>query len=205
MNLSITMFLTIDGVYQSPGAPEEDPSNGFTHGGWLVPHFDEQFGAFMDRAFEDADAFLLGRRTYEIFAGYWPDQNDPDDPVGTKLNALPKHVASTTLTDPQWSGTQVIQGDVVGAVRTLKAQHGRELQVHGSGALAQTLIAADLVDTYRFVRVPAILGEGKRLFPENATPKGLTLRSSETTSTGVVLEVYDAAGPPQTGVFGADA
>jgi len=204
MRLTITTFISLDNVYQGPGAPQEDRDGGFELGGWFVPFVDDDaFGGFIDGIFQQADAFLLGRRTYETFAGHWPNVTDPDDPVASKLNNLPKHVVSTTLRDPQWSGTHVIEGDVVEAVRALKQQEGRELQVHGSGALAHTLIENDLVDVYRFVRVPVILGRGKRLFPESAAPKGLRMTTNETTPSGAALEVYEVVGPPQTGDFTA--
>ena len=196
MRLSTTMFLTLDGVYQAPGGREEDTDDGFTHGGWLGPHFDMQFGEWIDGVFERADAFLLGRRTYEIFAGYWPNESEGN--VAVKLNSLPKYVATSTLTDLDWEGAEVLQGDLAQAVNELKARDGGELQVHGSGALVNSLIAADLIDTYNIVRVPVIVGEGKRLFAGGGPAKALEVRSRETTSTGVSLEIYDVTGPAKT-------
>ena len=135
MKLTATMFLTVDGVYQGPGGPDEDRRGGFERGGWVAPHFDEEGGRFMTSVFERADALLLGRRTWQIFEGYWP-HHDGGDPISHGINVLPKHVPSTTLKDPTWQNTHVIEGDVEAAVRELKAKPGRELQVHGSGAPA---------------------------------------------------------------------
>jgi len=201
MKLSLTTFLTLDGVYQGPGGPTEDTSGGFTQGGWLMPLFDEDLGAFMNNVFGPADGFVLGRKTYDIFAASWPQMNDPEDPVGTKLNSLPKYVASTTLTDPEWNNSTVLGGDVVAEVAKLKEQPGGELQIHGSGNLAQTLFDANLIDIFHFVVAPVVLGAGKRLFPEGRTPSGLKLVDLKRTASGVTLQTFEYNGEPAYGTF----
>lgn len=203
MELTVTTFLSVDGVYQGPGGPDEDRSNGFDRGGWTVPHFDEATGAFMDGVFREVDAFLLGRRTYDIFAAYWPNVTDPDELVADRLNTLPKYVASTTLTDPEWSGTTVLDGDVAAAVRELKARPGRELQVHGSGRLVRFLLEHDLVDRLNLLVFPVLVGAGRRLFPEHGLATGLALTESRTTPSGVTISVYRTAGRPTFGSFDA--
>ena len=202
MQLTVTTFLSVDGVYQGPGGPDEDRSDGFDRGGWTVPHFDEATGAFMDGIFREVDAFLLGRRTYDIFAAFWPNAPDPDDRVATLLNTLPKYVASTTLKDPAWAGTSVLDGDLAATVRELKARPGRELQVHGSGRLVQFLLANDLVDRLNLLVFPVIVGAGRRLFPEHGLATGLALTESRTTPSGVTISVYRTAGRPSFGSFG---
>jgi dihydrofolate reductase len=199
MQLTSTTFISVDGVYQGPGGPTEDTSGGFDRGGWLVPFFDEQTGAFMTEVFERPDAFLLGRRTYEIFAASWPANTDPNDPVAGKLNSLPKYVASTTLKDPAWRNTRVLDGDVVEAVRDLKAQPGGELQVHGSGALLRFLIEKELMDRVNLLVFPVIVGKGKRLFPEDGLDTRLALEESRTTPSGVTISVYRPIGRPEYG------
>ena len=195
MRLTLTQFATLDGVYQGPGSPDEDPSDGFTRGGWMVPHMDQTFidqaAAWLGRA----DALLLGRRTYEAFAQAWPQITDPDDPFTERMNGLPKYVASHTLTDAPWSPSTILRGDIVAEVAQLKAQPGRELQLHGSARLAQALLAAGLIDEVRLVITPIVLGQGRRLFPtegpavgmrvthNSTTPGGLTILVLETTST----------------------
>ena len=199
MQLTVTTFLSVDGVYQGPGGPDEDRSGGFDRGGWLVPHFDEQTGQFMDGVFQHVDAFLLGRRTYDIFAASWPNSTDPNDPVASKLNTLPKYVASTTLKDPQWANTSVLEGEVASAVRELKSQEGRELQVHGSGELVRFLLEHDLVDRLNLLVFPVIVGKGRRLFPEEGVATGLALAESRTTPSGVTISIYRATGRPEFG------
>jgi dihydrofolate reductase len=201
MRLTLHTFLTLDGVMQAPGGPDEDPSSGFTHGGWAFPFDDEDFGAAVTGWFAGAGAFLLGRHTYEIFSGYWPKITDPANPVAAKLNALPKYVASATLTSADWAGTTVLSGDVLAEVAKLKDQPGGELQVHGSGALAQALIDADLIDEYRLLFFPVHLGSGKKLFRDGAKAASLRLLTSSITSTGVVIASYEPAGPVQYGSY----
>jgi dihydrofolate reductase len=199
MKLTVTTFLSVDGVYQGPGAPTEDTSGGFERGGWLVPHFDEQTGQFMNEVFDQVDAFLLGRRTYDIFAASWPKATDPNDPVASRLNTLPKYVASTTLEDPEWANTTVLGGGVASAVRDLKARDGRELQVHGSGRLVQYLLDNDLVDRLNLLVFPVIVGAGRRLFADEGIATGLALVDSRTTPSGVAIHVYEAKGRPEFG------
>jgi dihydrofolate reductase len=199
VQLTVTTFLSVDGVYQGPGGPDEDRRDGFDRGGWLVPHFDEATGKFMDEVFREVDAFLLGRRTYEIFAASWPNATDPNDAVAKSLNTLPKYVASTTLEDPQWANSTVLKGDLASAIRELKERDGRELQVHGSGKLVQFLLANDLVDRLNLLVFPVIVGAGRRLFPDSGIATGLALEESRTTPSGVAISVYRPSGRPEFG------
>lgn len=198
--LTMTTFLSLDGVMQAPGGPGEDTSGNFPYGGWLVPHADADMGKTMVGIFSQADAFLLGRTTYDIFAAYWPRIIDPADLIAEKLNGLPKFVASRTRSTFAWNNTTLVS-DVVKDIGGLKARFGREVQVHGSCGLAQTLIANDLVDEYRLLTFPVILGAGKRLFGNGAVPRTLTLVRTATTSTGVIISVYRRAGGLKTGSF----
>jgi dihydrofolate reductase len=199
MQLTVTTFVSVDGVYQGPGGPDEDRSDGFDRGGWLVPHFDKATGQFIDEVFDQVDAFLLGRRTYDIFAASWPKATDPNDTVANRLNTLPKYVASTTLNDPQWANTTVLEGDLASAVRELKNREGRELQVHGSGALVRFLLDNDLVDRLNLLMFPVIVGAGRHLFPDQGIATGLTLDESRTTPSGVTIQVYRPTGRPEFG------
>ncbi|WP_411104375.1 dihydrofolate reductase family protein [Streptomyces sp. cmx-4-9] len=202
--LTLTTFLTLDGVMQAPGGPQEDPGGGFPYGGWLSPFADEGMGEFMAEVFGRAQAFLLGRRTYEIFAGYWPQHDDPADPIAGRLNRLPKHVASTTLKEPAWAGTTVIDGEHLQSeiVRIKDALDG-ELQVHGSGALAQWLLVRDLVDELNLLVFPVFLGAGRRLFPTGGLPTAFDLTGSRTTSGGAAIHTYRVAGRATFGTVGA--
>ena len=187
-------FVTLDGDMQAPGGPSEDRDGGFQHGGWLVPYFDEQFGAMMAEWTKRAGAFLLGRKTYEIFAGSWPKSTDPADESATALNTRPKFVASRTLDTVEWNNSILLRGDVAEEVAKLKAQAGGEIQVHGSSELLQTLFKHDLVDTLRIWQFPVVLGTGKRLFGEGAVPRGFRLADTRMNTTGAVLHVYERVG-----------
>nr|WP_202501347.1 dihydrofolate reductase family protein [Streptomyces sp. SID5785] len=199
-------FLSLDGVAQGPGAPDEDTSDGFTRGGWLVPHLDEEFVRIITGWLEEADAFLFGRRTYVNFARDWPEMNDPGDPVAVKLNGLPKYVASHTLTEAEatWNPTTVLSGDVVAQVAEVKRLPGRELHIHGSARLGASLLAAGLVDEVRLMVAPVVVGTGRRLFPDGGEPAGLRLLSSETTPGGVSAQVYEVTGAAQFGSYGPE-
>jgi len=201
--LTITTFLSLDGVMQAPGMPEEDPSGNFPHGGWLVPLADADMGKIMNEIFSKADAFLLGRTTYDIFAAYWPRITNPDNLIATKLNSLPKYVASHTRSTFTWQNTVHVR-DVEKEASELKRRFSREIQVHGSCGLAQTLIAKDLVDEYRILTFPVILGIGKRLFGSGSVPRILKLVRSSTTRAGVLVSVYRPAGSLKTGSFALD-
>ncbi|MFF9216750.1 dihydrofolate reductase family protein [Streptomyces viridosporus] len=199
--LVVTAFVSLDGVHQAPGGPQEDTRDGFTQGGWSVPYGDEDFGRFVDGVFSRAGAFLLGRRTYDIFAAYWPKVTDPADPIAGKLNGLPKYVVSGTLTDPGWAATTVIGGDLDKEVTDLKERTDGELQVHGSATLAQSLFALGLVDTLHLLTFPVVLGAGRRLFPEGSAPTAFRHTGGEITAAGVSVQSYDLAGRPEYGTY----
>ncbi|MER8011202.1 dihydrofolate reductase family protein [Streptomyces sp. NPDC094149] len=196
-----TIFVTLDGVYQAPGGPQEDTRGGFEHGGWSFVFGDEDFGRFVTEVFDRSAAFLLGRRTYDIFAGHWPKVTDPADPIAARLNALPKYVPSSTLTDPSWAGTTVLSGDLAKEVTALKERTDGELQVHGSGALVRSLLALDLVDTLHLLTFPVVLGSGLRLFEEGALATTFRHTAGRITSTGVSLQTYEPAGRPEYGSY----
>ena len=204
MRLTMTMFVSLDGVYQAPGGPDEDTSGGFEHGGWTVPYVDDGFLETMTDWFAEADAFLLGRRTYEIFAASWPLVTDPDDPFASRLNNLPKYVASRTLEEVGWQGAELLKGDVAAEVSALKERPGRELQLGGSGDFAQTLMQHDLIDEYRLLTHPVVLGEGKRLFGDGAKPLALERVSHTMTGSGIAIDVLRPAGVPSYGAVGPE-
>ncbi len=199
MKLVATMMLSVDGVYQGPGGPDEDRRGGFERGGWAYRH-DEVGGRILTEMFERADALLLGRKTWQIFEGYWP-QHDGGDPVSHGINVLPKYVPSSTLKDPGWN-THVLEGDVEAAVRELKAKPGRELQVHGSGDLLRWLLERDLVDELNLRIYPVVVGDGSRLFPERGQTHDLTLVESVATPSGVIVQTYRPAGRATFGTAG---
>jgi dihydrofolate reductase len=187
MRLVLHEFQTLDGVMQGPGHIEEDRSGGFDRGGWIVPFAaDEGYGAVVEGWFGRAEAFLLGRTTYEMMYSYWSQVTDPDSGVATALNNLPKHVVSSTLGDPKWNAATVLTGDLVQAVADLKARDGGELQVHGSWRLARSLHEAGLFDEYRLLIFPVCVGAGKRLFPENGPSSGFTVVESRSLDSGTV-------------------
>ncbi|MER6673396.1 dihydrofolate reductase family protein [Streptomyces sp. NPDC000983] len=197
-----TLFVSLDGVYQAPGGPQEDTRDGFTQGGWSFPYADDDFGRFISDVFGRAGAFLLGRRTYDIFSGYWPKVTDSADPVAGPLNSLPKYVASATLTDPAWAGTTVLGGDLAKEVAAVKERTDGEVQVHGSGALVRSLWDLGVLDTLHLLTFPVVLGAGRRLLTEGITPKALRDSGGIVTSTGVSIQSYDLLGAPEYGEFG---
>ena len=199
--LVASTFMSLDGVVQAPGGPEEDTEGGFTAGGWTVPFFDEHLGQvmgeFMGRPFD----LVLGRRTYDIFAAYWPTASEEEG--AGPLNAAVKHVASRGRPDLSWDRSVLLEGDVAAAVAAVKQQDGPELQVHGSGDLLRTLHRAGLVDEWQLLVFPVVLGHGKRLFPEGAAPTALRLLDSSVSGSGVVVARYAPAGEVVTGTYGA--
>jgi dihydrofolate reductase len=199
--LTIATFMTLDGIMQAPGGPDEDRDDGFEHGGWSFPYASDDMRDVISDAFGRADCFLLGRRTYEIFAASWPNFPDPADPVASRLNTLPKYVVSSTLADAEWQPTTIIRGNVAAEVAQLKARHAGEIQIHGSAALAQTLHAHGLIDEYRIFIEPVVLGTGKRLFEPGAAPTALQLVETRPMSGGAVQNIYRPAGPPTYGAF----
>ena len=200
MKLTTVTHVTVDGVMQGLGGADEDRRGGFERGGWALPLFnvDTEGTAYVNQVFERADAFLLGRRTYEIFAGSWGTWEDPgDSPIWTALNTKPKYVASTTLTDPKWADTTVLSGDIAAAIGELKAEPAGELQVHGSGNLVRWLLDNRLVDEITLLVYPVVIGQGTRLFPESGPDTALELIDSRSTAHGVTIQVYRPSGRPQ--------
>jgi dihydrofolate reductase len=197
--LAVNTFMSLDGVMQSPGGPDEDPVGGFTLGGWGVNYFDEEMLGQMAEA--DPYELLLGRGTYEIFAAHWPFD---EGPIADRLNSTRKHVASTTLEQVDWNNSTLIEGDVAEYVATLKSQDGPEIQVHGSPGLIQTLLAHDLIDQFRMWIFPVVIGTGKRFFGEATIPVALKLLDSKVSKTGVTINTYARAGDIDPGSFEFD-
>ncbi len=196
MKLTTTTIVTVDGVMQGLGGSDEDRRDGFERGGWAMPYNDNETLGFLNEVYGRADAFLFGRRTYEIFAGSWGTWDDPgDSPIWAALNARPKYVASTTPFDPKWANTTVLSGDVAAAIRELKAKAGDELQVHGSGVLVRWLLDNDLVDEINLLTYPVVVGQGTRLFPDTGKDIALELVGSQAvTPSGVAIQVYRSTG-----------
>lgn len=206
MLLTVQTFLTLDGVMQAPGGPEEDPSDAFAHGGWQAPFADPAVGEFVTELNTHASAFLLGRRTFDIFRSYWPDQTDPANPIATAINSLPKYVASHSAraADVTWRGehrdtAHLLSGDVVTAVRALKDEPGDELQIWGSGKLLDTLLQHELIDRFRLMTFPLVLGSGRRLFNAGIAPATMRPVEVTVTDTGIVIGTYEPAGPVEHG------
>jgi dihydrofolate reductase len=197
--LAINTFMSLDGVMQSPGGPDEDPTGGFTHGGWGVHYFDDEMMGQMSEA--GPYELLLGRGTYEIFAAHWPYD---EGPIADQLNGTRKHVASTTLEQVEWNNSTLISGDVAEYVGALKSQDGPEIQVHGSPGLIQTLLEHDLIDEFRIWIFPLVIGKGKRCFGDGTIPAGLKLVDSKVSKTGVTINTYERAGDIDPGSFEFD-
>lgn len=200
--LIVAAFVSLDGVMQAPGGPGEDPSGGFAHGGWIVPHWDEVMGEAMGGIFDGSVDLLLGRKTYDIFAAHW--SRITDDPFADRLNAMTKYVATRSPGPLAWSNSQAIDPDAVESVRDLKAQDGPDLLTQGSTDLIQSLLAADLVDVFKLMTFPVVLGSGKRLFGDGGTGLGLKLVDNRISTTGVLITTYQPDGPVRTGSFALD-
>ncbi|MQA98163.1 MAG: dihydrofolate reductase [Streptosporangiales bacterium] len=203
MRLTTTTQVSVDGVMQGNGGP--DTRGGFERGGWARPLFDGEAMAFVDETYQRADAFLFGRRTYDLFAAYWGVRDDLENPIVGALNTRPKYVASNTITDPEWADTTVLSGDLVAAIRELKAKPGGELQVHGSAALTRWLLENDLVDEMNLLIVPVIVGQGGRLFADAGPDLALDLVASRAFPKGITLQVYRPAGRPEYAIGGVDS
>lgn len=201
--LIVAAFISLDGVIQAPGGPEEDPTSGFAHGGWVAPHWDEVVDAAMAGVFDGSIDLLLGRKTYDIFAAHWPRVTD--DPFADSLNAMTKYVATRSPHPLEWSNSHAIGPDAARAVADLKAQNGRDLLTQGSSDLIQSLLAADLVDVLKLLTFPVVLGSGKRLFGDGAAAHELKLIDSRISPSGVIITTHHRHGPVRTGSFALDA
>jgi dihydrofolate reductase len=199
--LIILSFITMDGVMQAPGAPTEDTSGDFKYGGWTVPYFDESLGSVMTEQMSGPFDLLLGRKTYDIFASYWPNHNDANDPVASGINNARKYVASHSTLNFDWENSIQLKSDVVSEIMNLKSQDGPELQVHGSSNFIQTLLKHDLVDEFWLKIYPVTLGAGKRLFAEGSMPAAFRLTKSSVTPAGVIVANYERGGAVKTGSF----
>jgi dihydrofolate reductase len=205
MKLTTITNVSVDGVIQGLGGPDEDRRGGFERGGWAIPLFDNEAATFLGEVYQRADAFLFGRRTYEIFANSWGTMKDPwRGPIGEALNSRPKYVASTTLSDPEWADTTVLSGDAAAAVGELKAKPGGELQVHGSGDLVRWLLDNDLVDEITLLTYPVVVGQGTRMFPDTGPDTALELVESRATPSGVIIQIYRPNGRPEYATATAD-
>ena len=198
----VNAFLTLDGVMQAPGGPDEDRAGGFLHGGWQAPYSADVMGRLVAEGIADADGFLLGRKTYDIFASYWPKVTDPENPIATALNSRPKYVVSRSLERVTWNNSRLIEGDVVAELRKLRQQPGKTVHTWGSTELLQTLMKNDLVDEYRLFIFPVVLGTGKRLFGSGTVPAAFGQVESETSGKGATFHRLERAGKPTYGTMG---
>ncbi len=198
----VNAFLTLDGVMQAPGGPDEDREGGFVHGGWQAPFADDVMGRLVTEGFADADGYLLGRKTYDIFANYWPRITDPANAIATALNTRPKYVVSRSLTRVTWNNSGLVKGDVVTELRRLRAQPGRTLQTWGSTDLLQTLQKNDLIDEYRLFIYPVVLGSGKKLFGSGTVPVALKQVATGTSEKGATYHRLERSGKPEYGQMG---
>jgi dihydrofolate reductase len=199
----VNAFLTLDGVMQAPGGPDEDPEDGFSHGGWQAPYDDDVTGRLITEGIADADGFLLGRKTYDIFANYWPKVTDPNNPIATALNSRPKYVMSRSLERVTWNNSRLIKGDVVAELRKLRQQPGRTLHTWGSADALQTLLNNDLIDEFRLSIYPVLLGSGKRLFGKGTLPLALKQVESVAIGKGATYHRFERSGKPEYGRVGA--
>ncbi len=200
--LVVNAFVTLDGVMQAPGGPDEDRDNGFAHGGWQAPYADDAMGRLVTEGIADAEGFLLGRKTYDIFASYWPKVTDPNNPIATALNSRPKYVVSRSLQRVAWNNSSLIKGDVVAEIRKLRQQPGRTVHTWGSTELLQTLLKNDLIDEFRLFIFPVVLGSGKRLFGSGAVPVALKQVDSVTSGKGATYHRLERGGKPSYGQMG---
>ncbi|HET9594936.1 MAG TPA: dihydrofolate reductase family protein [Anaeromyxobacteraceae bacterium] len=198
----VNAFLTLDGVMQAPGGPDEDRDGGFPHGGWQAPYVDDDMGRLVTEGITDADGFLLGRKTYDIFASYWPKVTDPNNLIATALNSRPKHVVSRSLQRVTWNNSSLVKGEVVAEIRKLRQQPGRTVHTWGSTDLLQTLLKHDLIDEYRLFIFPVVLGSGKRLFASGTVPVALKLVESVMSSKGGTYHRFERGGKPEYGQIG---
>lgn len=193
-------FISLDGVMQAPGGPDEDPTGGFEHGGWVFPHSDEETGKALFELFENPFDLLLGRKTYDIFAAFWP-YVESDDPIAKRFNSVTKYVATRSDVELKWNGSQCLGKDVVAALKELKAGEGPDLLIQGSGDLIQTLLRHELIDEFKLMIFPVVLGGGKKLFADGAIPAAMKLLRTQSSPTGVIFATYQPDGPVKTGSF----
>jgi len=201
MKLVVSTFVSLDGVYQGPGSPDEDRSDGFERGGWFVPYMEQGFLSQARGWLEQAGGLLLGRRTYESFSRDWPEMNKPDDAIGLMMNRLPKYVASATLGKAEWGPVTVLRSDILNGVEALKGRDGGELQVHGSGSLGRSLLAAGLVDELRLIVAPVIVGAGHKLFGDSGEATAMRAVRNDTTPGGLNIQVFERVGAPKYQTF----